>query len=526
MKVLLMHPERDFNAGQPLPEHAAVVRQDLALDLVLEAMAAGDKFVSSVCANALLNSTDNDVETIRYRQAALKDGLAHPEPVRAMYALADSALEEKRRSSWGLYAGHPSSILFSSIQVLRLFMDKLRTLREIATTHAAQFESAALRQLGAMLQCEFEDAYLARVAAQLVELESPHGTLMSAHLGPHGESDGYALRRPNERDAGWLQRLLKRTPSAFTVRIAQRDTTGAKTLSEMRDRGINEVANALAQSVDHIQGFFEMLRAELAFHVGCINLHERLTADGIPVCFPEAAETAEPGFLARELRDVALLLSIGSDVVGNTINAKSRQLVIITGANQGGKSTCLRSLGLAQLMLQAGMFVTAEAFSASLCSGLFTHYKREEDAAMEQGKLDEELARISAIADVIRPGALLLCNESFASTNEREGSEIARQITEAFLTRGVRVVFVTHQYTFARNQFEQGRPDALFLRAERRVDGARTFRLIAGAPLETSYGADLYREIFGPDESAPTSRAAGDSSNSSPGTSCPARVQP
>jgi hypothetical protein len=44
--------------------------------------------------------------------------------------------------------------------------------------------------------------------------------------------------------------------------------------------------------------------------------------------------------------------------------------------------------------------------------------------------------------------------------------------------------------------FEQKRADALFLRAERLADGTRTFRVVRGEPLETSYGEDGYREIF------------------------------
>ena len=97
---------------------------------------------------------------------------------------------------------------------------------------------------------------------------------------------------------------------------------------------------------------------------------------------------------------------------------------MITGANQGGKSTFLRSLGLAQMMMQGGMFVAAANFNANVCHGVFTHFKREEDRTMKSGKFDEELRRMSDIAARITPGCLLLCNESFASTNEREGSEI------------------------------------------------------------------------------------------------------
>ena len=183
-------------------------------------------------------------------------------------------------------------------------------------------------------------------------------------------------------------------------------------------------------------------------------------------------------------------------VVGNDVNADDKDLVIITGANQGGKSTFLRSIGLAQLMMQCGMFVPAESFSANVCDGLFTHYKREEDAAMKSGKLDEELSRMSVIVDNLTSNFMLLFNESFAATNEREGSEIARQIICALLEKGMKVFYVTHLYKFAHGFLDRKMGNAIFLRAERQADGGRTFKLIEGKPLQTSYGEDLYRALW------------------------------
>jgi len=119
---------------------------------------------------------------------------------------------------------------------------------------------------------------------------------------------------------------------------------------------------------------------------------------------------------------------------------------------------------------------------------------------MESGKLDEELKRMSAIVDRLAPGAMILFNESFAATNEREGSEIASQITTALLERGIKICFVTHLYAFARGLHAEGKGDAIFLRAERRPDGARTFRIIEGEPLQTSYGKDLYEAVFAADD--------------------------
>ena len=96
---------------------------------------------------------------------------------------------------------------------------------------------------------------------------------------------------------------------------------------------------------------------------------------------------------------------------------------------------------------------------------------------------------------VITPGCLLLCNE-------REGSEIARQIIRALTKAGIRIIFVTHLYDLAESLCAGRDPATLFLRAERRPDGHRTFRLPPGEP--TSYGQDLYQSVFGAaDQAAP-----------------------
>lgn len=495
MKVLLMHADRDFNTETPMLAHEPHLRQDLALETLLSAMADGDEFVLQIARKALLTGIGNDEATIRFRQGILRDCLDQPQIARELYALAGATLEDKRKNYWGFIGSHPSSVLYSAKELLSMFVGRLRALRAIAEQYAGQIQSRGLRSLFATLKQELGEDYLARIEAHLIELKFPHGTLLSARLGEGAQSTGFDLRRTHVRGGNWLSRMLEHGPPEFMVRIANRDMIGAKTLGEMRDRGINEVANALAQASDHILAFFQALRAELAFYVGCLNLDQKLAARNVPRCLPQVRQD-DASFRARDLRDACLALSMEGKTVGNTIDAHGKALVVITGANQGGKSTFLRSLGVAQLMMQSGMFVAAEAFSAPLCSGLFTHYKREEDAGMTAGKLDEELGRLSEIADVIRPGALLLCNESFASTNEREGSEVAHQVVHALRERGVRIAFVTHLYAFARGLFEEKRDDALFLRAERRQDGTRTFKLIEAAPLETSYGGDLYREIF------------------------------
>ena len=496
MKVLLMHRDRDFDPRQGLPWNAGALTQDLELETLFRAMAGDDQFLLDVARTALLCGWQNDVEAIRYRQDVVKDCLNNPGVVRELYDLAVEAIERKRRSYFGVLSRYPGSILSGASEVMRIFAEILGRLRRVADEHAGRFESEGFRSFFAMLARELNDDYLASIERHLAELQFRRGVLLSAEVGKGSEVANCVLRKAHGRRQSWLMRMLGRGPPGHTVVIAERDEAGARYLSELRDRGINLVANALAQSTDHILGFFEILRAELAFYVGCVNLHGRLRSLGQPTCFPRPHPARERKLRCDGLSDACLALTMGRAVVGNTVDADGKCLVIVTGANQGGKSTFLRSVGLAQLMMQSGMFVSGEVFDASLCDALFTHYKREEDTTMKSGKLDEELGRMSGIVERLARDSMVLFNESFAATNEREGSEIARQVVLALLEKRIRVLFVTHLYEFAHGLSDGGRDDFLFVRAERKADGSRTFRVVEGQPLETSFGEDLYREVF------------------------------
>ncbi len=499
MKVFLMHRDQDFDLQRELPANEPELTQDLELNTLFNAMARGDKFIFEVAQKAVLAGL-SDLDTILYRQNILKDCLKNPSITRDIYNLAVELIENKKKHWWGLSSGLPSSLLYSSVETLRMFVIQLKELRKIADDHAHNFDSEGFMQFFAMLHQELSDEYFATVQDHLKELKFRNGVLVSAELGAGNQGINYVLRKPQDQKPGWFEQLLeriftKRMP-AYTFRIADRDQLGARALSELRGRGINLVANALAQSVDHILSFFNLLKTEMAFYVGCLNLQEHLTEKGEPTCFPLSAPPGERREFFNGLYDVCLTLSLKPRVVGNDMNADDKDLVIITGANQGGKSTFLRSLGLAQLLMQCGMFAPAESFCANICDGLFTHYKREEDVTMSSGKLDEELSRMNDIIDKVRPNSLLLFNESFAATNEREGSEIARQIICALLDKRIKIFFVTHLYEFAHSFYDKGMENAVSLRAERQPGGKRTFKIIKGAPLETSYGEDLYNRIF------------------------------
>lgn len=500
MRVRLLHPERDLDPEPRLPwQLRALIDDDLEMGRLYDAMAAGDTFLLDTAKKVIpLAPTDPDV--ILYRQQVLADCMVNRAVVQQIYdvTVGVDGLELRRKVFLGgLGSRNPELILRRSVRVLELLIKSLRQLRTLFDRHAGEFRSAGLQRLSAMHAEQLSDNYLGQVDEYLSELNLPRGVLLSARIGPGNQGEGLVLHQAPRR--GWRAGLTGIRNDTRGFVIDGDDLAGAEALSRLAGRAVNDIANTVTQSAEHIQRFFGRLRTELGFYLGCLNLHDELTKRGVPTCFPVPTPIGMPRFECRGLRDVGLCLTTGKIITGNDVDATGKTLIVVTGANEGGKSTFLRSVGTAQLMMQAGMFVTAEQFSANVRDGVFTHFTRQEDAALEHGKLDEELARMSAIVDHIRSTSLLLCNESFASTNAREGSQVARGIMHAMVESGVSVFFVTHLYDLAHDLYARHNPADLFLRAERRSDGARTFRVLPGEPEPTSYGEDCFRRIFGID---------------------------
>ena len=157
MKALLMHRKRDFDLAQEPARNEAALMQDLELDTLLSAMAGEDEFLLDVAHKALLCGLQNDMDTIIYRQAALKDSLKNPEVVRSLYDLAVEAIVTKQNQRLGIFSHNPSAILHGAINLVEMFTGILEKVRNVAKEHAEEFESEAFRNLFAMLEEELSD---------------------------------------------------------------------------------------------------------------------------------------------------------------------------------------------------------------------------------------------------------------------------------------------------------------------------------------------------------------------------------
>ena len=267
-----------------------------------------------------------------------------------------------------------------------------------------------------------------------------------------------------------------------------------KDISDIKNAALGGTMRPFESFLEEQEVFFQKLHSQAAFLMGAANLYRRMKRMNVDFCFPEIVDRKHIRF--EGLVELSLAINTLRCPVDNSLQADDKRLLVVTGANQGGKSTYLRSIGIAQIMMQCGMFVPAKRFASGLYSRVFTHFTRREDSAMNSGRLDEELGRMERIIDNLTKDSVLFLNESFATTTEKEGSIIAEDITTALYERGVRVMMVTHLMAFAQSCYAKKLEHAVFLSAERKADGERTFRMVEQEPELTSYGLDLYDAVL------------------------------
>ena len=478
LPLLFAEGQRDAADLTPYREN---LTEDLCLGPVLDAMAAGDRTVrDSLSCQIFAPLTDPDA--IRYRSEAMQDAFLNCSTVGSIYAAVSETLEAQGREELRFTAAlHVTSLFRRARRRMEILLQALRQLSELGKNTA--FRSRAFICLFASWQKTLSPEFFAGANDLMHQLNFPDGMQFQARTALNGHAADYRL-------------LYHTAAEAKAAGFSLPDTWAQSDLIYREERALGRTAVELAQAVSGIAGYLEHLKRELAFYIGGIRLMKKLEARHLPFCFPVPAQN---GWTGKSLLALHIALQAEHPVSNSFRVLKS---ALLTGADLGGKTTFLRSIAQSQLFFQAGLPVAGEAFSAPVTQGIYTHFPREEDPSMVSGKLAEELDRMNEIMEHIRPGAVLFSCESFCSTNDAEGSALARNIFGALRDAGVAVFAVTHLYLFARKMLDEEQEQWTFLIAQRLADGTRTYRILPGPPQTTAFSEDIYREVFQEDAKA------------------------
>ena len=227
------------------------------------------------------------------------------------------------------------------------------------------------------------------------------------------------------------------------------DHVEAKVL-ELVARLFPEVFAALAQFRERCGDFIEPLVArferEVQFYLAGLESAARLSKGGLPWSLPTVCE--EPGHMeATAAYDLALAAALSyqsKEVVPNDVRlSPGEQIIVVTGPNQGGKTTFARTIGQLYHLASIGWLVPAQTAHVPLCDAVFSHFEREEDLETLSGKLEEDLQRVRFILENATDRSVVVMNESLTATALQDAVRLGATVIRRLIELGVHAVYVT-----------------------------------------------------------------------------------
>ncbi|MBQ8623389.1 MAG: hypothetical protein IJ424_03310 [Oscillospiraceae bacterium] len=248
------------------------------------------------------------------------------------------------------------------------------------------------------------------------------------------------------------------------------------------------------------------LEHQLDFYDGVVNFINYVRSRGLEMSRPKLTPMADRKLTLTKTFDLCFFRQasaadykkFGDDlVVRNNIDMLNEQFYIITGANNGGKTTFARGIGLCQLLAQIGVYVPAESAEISTADYIFTHFPKEEEVGIDSSRFTTEIKQLREICSLITPGSMVIMNESIQSTTPDECLEIASRHLEILAAVGVRGMYVTHLnglYSKALELNEKNYPSKIgsLVSTVDEKSGKRLYKMEKKPPLTESMAYTIY----------------------------------
>ena len=201
---------------------------------------------------------------------------------------------------------------------------------------------------------------------------------------------------------------------------------------------VNEKERSIARKMSALMG-------ELHFALGMVKYAQAISVSSEHVCFAEILDMKEQTLFAEKM--VHPVLAERVDAVPNDIAInKEKKLILLGGANRGGKTTYLRTAGAIQLLFQMGLPIPAAAAKISPASCIVSVFSREEKTELYQGKLDQELTDMREAVQRMDEHSMFLGNEPISGTSPMESCLLSRESLCLLKAKRTRGIWVTHFY--------------------------------------------------------------------------------
>ena len=421
---------------------------DLNLDQLVESITAGRKQYQLP---PIFFTPLDDIDAIHYRQEVMRD--LEDEALREMIRSFAEAMEQVRRYL------HLTTQLDYRINQAGWFVEAVALYGQAVQELDKDLAAAALQSRGIR---GFRD-YLARYVASgafiklMAELAQVQAEMDTVH---------YCIRI--KEGTVWVSKCEAQPDYSTAVlrtfdRFRQGDVKDY-TVNLRPHTGMNHIEAQIADCVARFYpdvfarldrfytnhtGFLDATIAafdrEVQFYLAYHEFIRSIRRAGLPFCYPEII--TDKAIQARDGFDLALantLTTRGQPVVTNDFHLNGpERIFVVTGPNQGGKTTFARMIGQMHYLARLGLPVPGSQARLFFYDQLFTQFEKEEDIRTLRGKLADDLVRLHEVLDRATPNSIIIMNEVFSSTTLQDAVFLSKVIMRRLAARDVLGVFVT-----------------------------------------------------------------------------------
>lgn len=468
---------------------------------------------------SIMNKCTSEEEVIQYRLNILEDLMNCEELVQAFEEILSLVLNLRNiRDSQKKYESRLKNIVHR-INELEIYVECIEELEQTFRKLSEPLQSSGIRKLRNKIEeisghREYQSLKdeLPGMRKKIESLRSiTIGINLDAQLNPR-EAVLVSINEEPYTTSTFFDKLLKfdedefkglaslasgdRKSEAFNKKILDK-------IEETMKSSIRAIVPTIEKYINVNTRFLMELRSGLLFYLSLLRLVKHIEKLGLPVCKPEVIGEDQKKGVIRDTYNINLAFEQKKeqgeiDIVKNDLEfGEEGRIFVLTGPNQGGKTTFTQAAGITQVLFQLGVYVPGSEAEISPVSGIYTHFPAEEKLASNLGRLGEECDRLKKIINSADENSLILLNESLASTSPQEALYIARETLMVFKVMGARVIFATHFHKLAENLKEMnskvpGEAKIVSLVAGMDPDTSeRTFEIKPGSPPGLSYARDV-----------------------------------